>query len=153
MEALKVADPNLPDVLNDRAKDNWRPLLAIAEAIGADWAEEACLAAERLSGEDDDETPAILLLEDLELLFEREKGHNLSSDTIVQALCSMEDRPCPEFERGQPITARGVARLLKPFNIQPKTVNVRGKTAKGYQMKQFKWAWERYLPPVEETEA
>ena len=35
---LKGADPVIPKQLNNRAEDNWRPLLAIADAIGGDCA-------------------------------------------------------------------------------------------------------------------
>ena len=34
VEALRSADPSSPPALNDRAADNWRPLIAIAEAEG-----------------------------------------------------------------------------------------------------------------------
>jgi putative DNA primase/helicase len=35
--AIKCARPALPDELNDRAQDNWEPLLAIADCAGGDW--------------------------------------------------------------------------------------------------------------------
>jgi putative DNA primase/helicase len=39
----KLVDPNpvVPEVLNDRASDNWRPLLAIADLAGGAWPEDA----------------------------------------------------------------------------------------------------------------
>ena len=45
--ALDVA---VPDGLNDRAADNWEPLLAIADRAGGDWPERARKAALALSG-------------------------------------------------------------------------------------------------------
>ena len=36
-DAVKVADPALPENLNDRAADNWRSLMMIADVIGGDW--------------------------------------------------------------------------------------------------------------------
>jgi len=42
---LREADPVLPGGLSDRACDNWRPLLAIADAAGGDWPERARRAA------------------------------------------------------------------------------------------------------------
>jgi putative DNA primase/helicase len=42
---LKAADPIVPSQLHDRAADNWRPLLAIADAVGSEWAERARRAA------------------------------------------------------------------------------------------------------------
>ena len=93
-----------------------------------------------------------LLLEDLKFLFERElceeRGYGLSSTEIAHALAEMEDRPWPEFARGKPITQRGIATLLKPWNIFPKQVKVRGGKwgPNGYEPKQFKGAFGRYLP-------
>jgi putative DNA primase/helicase len=34
---LTDPDPDIPDALNDRAADNWRPLLAIADLAGGEW--------------------------------------------------------------------------------------------------------------------
>lgn len=34
VESLRSADPQVPETLHDRAQDNWRPLLAIADALG-----------------------------------------------------------------------------------------------------------------------
>ena len=44
-ERLVDADPLIPEALNDRAMDNWRPLLAIADAVGGTWPERARNAA------------------------------------------------------------------------------------------------------------
>ena len=49
-------DPNIPDVLNYRASDNWRPLIAIADLAGGHWPRRAREAACVLSGEGHDST-------------------------------------------------------------------------------------------------
>jgi putative DNA primase/helicase len=51
---LTDPDPEIPDALNDRAADNWRPLLAIADIASDDWARRARDAACTLSGEGHD---------------------------------------------------------------------------------------------------
>ncbi len=148
-DTLRRADPDLPEKLNDRARDNWRPLLAIADACGRDWPAMARQAAMELSAVDDDETASILLLKDLQSLFEAEAGEggkNLSSAKVVEKLAQMESRPWPEFGRGKPITAHGVAKLLKPFGIRPRAVVVRGHHLQGYLPEQFDATWARYLP-------
>lgn len=155
-ERLRLAEPMIPESLHDRACDNWLPLMAIAEAAGGDWPTLATKAAEKLSGHDDDETPAIQLLEDLRFLFgtaQKEAGDDepvsLSSNEIVAKLTAMEDRPWPEWSRGKPITARGVARLLKPFKIFPRKVRSAGAgQVQGYRPEQFKYAFARYLPSI-----
>ena len=53
-----------------------------------------------------------------------------------------------EFARGKPITPTQLARLLKPFDISPKTLRFgaeEGDTAKGYRRDWFEDAFERYL--------
>ena len=49
LEALRRADPIMPAALVGRAADNWRTLLAIADAAGGDWPDRARRAAEALT--------------------------------------------------------------------------------------------------------
>jgi putative DNA primase/helicase len=100
IEELKHAHPSIPKELTDRGRDNWEPLLAIANAAGGDWATLARTAARHLSRADDDETYAIVLLKNLAAMFETE-GDELSSTTIVATLNEMEDRPWSEFKKQQ----------------------------------------------------
>jgi len=159
LEALRKANPELPE-MNDRARDNWEPLLAIAEACGGDWPARARDAALRLSGIDEDETLGIQLLQDLQWLFSlnncEQLGHGLSSGDIATTLAQMEDRPWPEFSHGKPVTPRAIAKLLKPWKIFPKQVKVRGGKwgPNGYEPRQFKGVFRRYLPeaPQEASE-
>jgi hypothetical protein len=44
-DAELTSDPPMPAQLRDRQADNWRPLFAIADAFGADWAMRAREAA------------------------------------------------------------------------------------------------------------
>jgi Protein of unknown function (DUF3631) len=50
LKTLSTADPAVPDTLNDRAADNWRPLLAVADWAGSEWPKCARDAALDLSG-------------------------------------------------------------------------------------------------------
>ena len=132
--ASKGARPKLPD-LHDRARDNWRPLIAIADLAGGDWPKMAREAAVALSGVDDDETQSILLLRDLHKLFARQDDENLSSAYIAERLAKMEDRPWPAFAHGKPITPHGIARLLKPFNVRPRQIRLEsGRRGQGYML-------------------
>ncbi len=57
----------------------------------------------------------------------------------------MEDRPWSEWKHGKPISKAGLARLLKPYQICPRTVRFdSGSTAKGYHLSQFADANARY---------
>lgn len=146
IDALRTADPDVPDLGSDRAADNWRPLLAIADAVGHEWPALARRAAQGLLPDaDSDDNAGVLLLADMNDLFAGRADGRLSSEEIVGALRAMEDRPWPEWRHGQPITVRQVARLLKPFNIRPVKYRVGTETARGYRLEDCSDAFARYL--------
>src|SRR5262249_40029960 len=89
-EQLAWADPAMPEGLNDRAEDCWRPLIAIAEQIGGDWPELSRRAAEALSGEISDRSRGVMLLQDIRTIFAEKSS--LPSEELVSALIEMEDR-------------------------------------------------------------
>jgi hypothetical protein len=143
-------NPAVPKQLGDRAADNWRPLLTIAELVGADWpslAQEAA-AALAVAGENDAESARIMLLSDIRELFYFREGDRLSSDDIVEHLVTLQDRPWPEWKSGKPISKPQLARQLSHFKINSGTVRFGSgrSTAKGYYRKDFEDAFDRYLP-------
>lgn len=143
---IKDFDPEPPAQLHDRAADNWRPLLAIAEAAGSDWPTRARKAAIDLNtGEDDSEERGVRLLADLRRIFDARGLPELFSKTLVSDLIAMEDAPWSEVARGKPLTTNRLVNLLKPFGIAPKgTIRIGQETAKGYARSAFKDAWQRY---------
>lgn len=145
LEPLTVADPEVPAGLHDRAADNWRPLLAIADRAGGDWPERARKAAALLSGAsgDDDGSVRTLLLADLRAVFGN--AERMASADVVAALVDMEDRPWPEWRRGEPLTPRGLARLLGPFDVRPRQLWIDGAKTRGYERDDFTDTWARYL--------
>lgn len=146
-QQLADADPHLPLSLDGRAADNWAVLAAIADAAGGVWPDKARQAALILSGEAEEQEGAAgpMLLADLRDLF-AERGNRLASEDIVNALARMEGRPWPEWNGGKSITTRGLARLLKPFGIEPDSVRFGDDTRKGYLLDWFLDAFARYLP-------
>jgi hypothetical protein len=148
LDALRAADPAMPAALtSDRACDNWRALLAIADEAGGTWPDRARKAACLLSGVGETEDSiAVRLLADIKMLFDERGAARLASSEIVGALVEMEDRPWPEWREGRAITGPGVARLLKPFGIHPGQWRAGSKPARGYLAANFEEAWMRYLP-------
>jgi hypothetical protein len=123
--------------LHDRAADNWRPLLAVADA--------ASLARE---GADDAETARTMLLADVTAAFDAKATDRLASEEIIAHLTGLEDRPWPEFRGGKAITKVQLAQLLKPLRISSATIRLdNGKTPKGYHRSTFEDAFARYLSP------
>lgn len=145
MEALRSADPEIPGGLDDRARDNWRPLLAIADLAGGEWPRRARRAAPALSeSRAEAETPGVLLLGDLRDLFALRGKDRLESSDIVGALALMEDRPWPAWGRERrPLTRDTLARLLKPYGIRPR----KSGDFRGYDRLDLEDAWACYLPP------
>ncbi len=145
---LSKADPEAPGELNDRAMDNWRPLLAVGELAGGAWAEKSRAAARMLSGTVDEaaNSAPIQLLADLKTLFSERDTDRLSSADICEVLGAMEDRPWPEWKRGNPITPRQLAKLLGGFDVIPRTIRTGDETAKGYKLEQLIDPFSRYLP-------
>ena len=151
METLRTLDPSLPDGLHDRARDNWRPLVSIADLAGGIWPERARRAVLLFSGQDSDDEQSLstFLLADIQELFKSADTDRLPSTQIATGLARREDRPWPEFRKGSAITVRQVARLLKPFGIKPKARWIDGKTQQGYQITDFQDAFSRYLTGID----
>jgi len=147
LDLLRSSDPIVPPELNDRAADNWRPLLAVADLAGGPWPERARRAAVLLSTDcTDDDSAGVLLLGDLERLFRDREADRLSSAAIISELVEMEDRPWPEWRNGKPLSKRQLARLLKPFGAAPKPLWIDDKAQRGYDRADLKDAFARYLP-------
>jgi hypothetical protein len=153
-EALAVADPVMPAGVYNRAADNWRPLLAVADLAGGNWADRARESAVALlSGdEEDSESARVLLLGDLRELFEAEPDGVLFTKGILASLHKNETRPWPEW-RGKPITDRQLATLLKPYKIKPTLVRRGSDTGRGYELAWFEDAFARYLSPARSVTA
>lgn len=150
--ALGKARPEIPDVLNDRAQDNWEPLLAIADKAGGNWPRLARAVALALSGGADTSGGDGLgaqLLADLRRYFDGGKATSYPTETLLQHLTTMDEAPWPTYAKGKPMTARHLARILHPYGILPKTIRISATaTPKGYDVADFADAFARYLPSI-----
>lgn len=147
---LQAADPAVPETLNDRAADSWRPLCALAEVAGGEWPARVQKVIAALAGTDtDDDAIGVMLLEDIRKIFEDQSGENIFSETLVETLHTIEERPWSEWGRQRkPMSKTQLAGLLRPFDIRPTTVDIASRKAKGYHKVDFADAWERYLSPL-----
>jgi putative DNA primase/helicase len=143
-DRVRKARPPLPQSLNDRAQDNWEPLLAIAMTAGGDWLRIGCTASLKLSGgERESQTTGIELLSDIREIFaDRDK---VSTADLIMLLCNDEEKPWVTFNQGKPITPRQVARRLREYGIHSHTIRNGVDTAKGYIIDQFTESFSRYL--------
>ena len=147
-DSLKRINPTLPASSNDRALDNWTPLLAIAEAIGGKLPAVALDAFRQLQQTDDeDDGIGPMILRDIREVFDNQgkKYLKLHSEEIVNRLVAMEGHTWAEWKHGKPMTTNSMARLLKPFKIKPGSVRIGEIAKKGYERVQFDDAFARYL--------
>jgi putative DNA primase/helicase len=169
LEGLRNADPPIPPGLNDRAADNWSPLLAIADLADGEWPERARRAIASMTLAKGDEAGSLgeLLLADIRQAFaEIGQCHTgddftdtdrIRSRDLARILGELEGRPWAEWgPQRLRLTPTGLARLLKRFDILPATLRFASKdrnghvasiTDKGYLRSQFEDAFSRYLPP------
>ena len=68
VEQVGTVDPEMPTGIYNREADNWRPLLAIAQAAGGSWPERACKAIQESHSTGDDER-LVVLLDDIKTIF------------------------------------------------------------------------------------
>lgn len=145
-EDVRRARPDLPQNLNDRAQDNWEPLLAIADVAGGSWPELARRAALKLSGTDSPTmTVGTELLSDIQEIFSVERIDRVSTADLIQHLCSDDERPWATYNRGKPIAPRQIAKKLRDYGVVSNTIRFGTMTAKGYTFDQFEEVFSRYL--------
>ena len=149
IERIKTLDPDPPFI--NRAGDNWRPLIAIGDAIGGKWADRARAAAVALSGQanvqdDGDGDESIVLLLDVERVFGDARDPNrLASAAIVKALNERDDRRWADWNDGAGLNERDLAARLRGFRIKPLSMrDGDSRSVRGYYRTDFLDAWARY---------
>ncbi len=163
---LTQAEPVALQFLDDRANDNWQPLLAVADVAGGHWPQRARKAAENLAENTVNDAASIgeVLLSDVRWVFDgKPEKHDgkvltefdpvdkMSSAELADHLAKIEDRPWAEWKAGKPITPAALARQLGPFGILSGTIRLDGgHTLKGYKRADFADAFARYLPTPED---
>jgi len=146
---------NVPEVLdsdfglvNERAQDNWQPLIYISQNLSNEWLQKAKEAMFALEGaeEVEDNDLKTELLRDIQKCF-KEKGNKISSADLVDFLTNLSEKPWCEINRGKPITQAKLAKFLKEFCIKPKLLRTENGPCRGYELNQFEKVFNSYIPP------
>jgi putative DNA primase/helicase len=146
--SIRELESTIPAALNDRAADNWLPLLSLAELAGPEWATTARQAALELSGSEDTEALGTnaQLLADIQLVFHEVDNDRLASRDLSERLAGIEGRPWAEFGKSRkPISVNQLANLLREFGIFSRGIRIGENTPKGYLLSDFSDAFSRYL--------
>ena len=73
-------------------------------------------------------------------------GKRIFSRTLVAGLNAMTERPWAELRPGRKVTETWLARQLRNYGIEPKTIWLEGQAAKGYLQEELDPVCRRYLP-------
>jgi hypothetical protein len=139
-DVLREGDPKLPEFLNDRAQDNYRMLVTIADTAGGYWPQRARDAIAALAGGDGEASPAELLLGDIRDIFDARREEKIASAALVDDLIQLEHRPWGSLNQ------HTLAHMLAPFGIAPRVIRIGRKTHRGYERAWFADAFVRYAP-------
>lgn len=156
--AVRHSRPQLPPSLNDRAQDNWEPLLAIADQAGGAWSGLARDAALKLSGSEQEAVSlSAELLADIREVYEHNKrGDRIFVADLLLALTSDDLKPWATYNRGKPMNPRQLAKRLEGYGISSQQMRIGADNKKGYEWSLFADAFSRYLdtsaPPSEKSE-
>jgi hypothetical protein len=156
---VKLApDPEMPPSLRNRAADNWRPLLSIADSLG--YGEPARAAATALSADRLYEDVGVQLLADVRTIFQARGIDRIGSAALVEQLIGLDEGHWSEW-RGpnddrppRKLTQPELAQLLHPFGINSRTIWPLGrrlgdKSTRGYVRSQFEQPWAAYCPSAD----
>ncbi|QNK80900.1 DUF3631 domain-containing protein [Nakamurella sp. PAMC28650] len=142
IDRLRSADPVMP--LEDRAADNWAPLIALADLAGGHWPARAREIALVLTAEHNDADAAeslnVQLLRDISEVWTNRPDNFIGSGKLAAQLRSDENAPWAEID----LTPRRLSIRLKGFGITPGHNAAR--TERGYGRDDFTDAVARYLP-------
>ncbi len=148
----KIADTEPAMPVEDRAADVWESLVAVADVAGGTWpvrARAACRALTKQGSDPDTGTVSERLLDDLFVIFKDRDF--LTTQEILIALIAIDDAPWSEWG-GRQLSAHGLARLLRPYSVRPRTKRIGASTLKGYDRHFFEDAWTRYRRSTETDE-
>jgi hypothetical protein len=159
-DEIQQAKPQIPDSLNDRAADNWFPLLAIAEVAGQLAPALDALLALNSDG-DDDESIVTELLKRLRALFkeklaahhaqflyttDKDEDFSLTSKEIVAELNQDKEAPWADWREGIGLSEAKLAAFLRPFKIKSEQRQIKGLRGKRYFLGKLQRVFDSYLP-------
>ena len=145
-----MEEPELDMLANDRAADNWAPLIMIADLCGVRERAEAA-AVVLVSGEEAgiDE----LLLAHIREVFGEEDF--ISTEVLLHALVDRDDGPWAKYwaddlrsEGGVKKASAALNRRLRKFDPNFKAIlkRIGGDRVRGYERERFADLWKRWLP-------
>lgn len=144
----------LPRHVAGPARDNWAPLLSIAQLLGGDVVACAVAAAVRFAADDVAPTSNFALLADIRALVPLDDQAGVATAAVLDRLTAEAELPWARIRRGARLDARELAERLRAFGVRPTTLRFEGDSfARGYRSGDLQAAFARYLAePTREGE-
>jgi Protein of unknown function (DUF3631) len=130
--------------LTDRDADLWMPLFAVCAVAAPERIDELAQCAKALTktkaADDVEDSLPLKLLADVRNFWPAETVQ-MPSASLLEALRGSPDSPWMECG----LNSRKLARMLRPYEIQPRQIRVISGTCRGYLREEFEQAFSRYL--------
>ena len=143
--------PVMPPGLVDRPADVWESLIAVADAAGEEWpalARNAALEMTNTTGVGEPSLGVLLLTHLRDVWNDLGDPANVATTTLLERLAEMDEAPWADL-RGKPLDARGLARILKRYEVRSMPIRNGDSVAKGFRREDLWDAWQRYCPTTE----
>jgi putative DNA primase/helicase len=137
----------MPAGLNSRAADNWRPLLAVADALAPEWgvmARESAIDLSRVADMESVDMNEQLIRDIHRIIVAKRWPKHIPVDELHRGLIKMDDGVWAEFERGHPLTKHRMGRMLVPFGVRSFVERVKMRVVRVYRIANLKDAFARY---------
>lgn len=140
------------EFLNDRDADLWTPLFALCSILSPERQSDLRTCAIVLSAvktqDDEEDSYSLILLRDIRTVWP-EGTEKYESVLLVEKLRALEESPWAEHQ----LTPRKLARILRPFDVEPRNIHVGARRPKGYVYADLEDAFSRYLDEKSATSA
>ena len=157
---LAAARPDTSSALDDRARECWRTLQAIADRAGGELPARARAASLKLSGPErnaaSDSSASLRLLTDLYSIAEERQWakrgvERVPTATVLPVLWERGESGWLHFQKGDRLNENGLARLLKKYEVTPKQWREGKAFIRGYMLADFVEPWARYVRGSRDT--
>ena len=153
--AIINADPDIPNVFNDRAADIWETLFKIVSVVSPEWTERLRIASLLLYKSkiaSDPQSIRVTLLSDIRDIFkEKNNPKYIATENLLNELKGIKISPWEHYNnRG--LNDHSLAGLLSSFNIISHQMRAPDGRKYRYVLKDFQDAFERYLAPIQDNE-
>lgn len=130
--------------LSDREADLWIPLFAMCEVLVPDRVGELKECAEAMSlqkaADALDDSLSIKLLADIASVWPIDR-ERCNTALLLRKLIGLEESPWGEFG----LTARKLARMLRPFGVEPRVMRTEDQRGRGYERRELVAVIHRYV--------